>query len=259
MKIGFIGTGKITKAIVKGFCTSGIQDLSISLSPRNDEVGKQLEETFENVTRVASNQKVIDTSDIIFLALRPEHFEQTMQTLKFKESHTVVSLIPFTTIEILKKAVSPATKISRAIPLPTVVNHNCPIPVFSPNKMVLELLSHLGQPLNVTEENQLHSIWVLTGLITPFYDLMGELTDWTIENGVEEKIANAYMADLFHSLSFAAQKAAPVNFEELSKHAATPNGLNEQAGKEIKENGSYEIFKSAATNLLNRFNRNFSD
>ena len=55
----------------------------------------------------------------------------------------------------------------------------------------------------VNDENELHSLWVLTGLISPFYDLLEELTTWTVERGVERNTASQYIADMFQSLSFA--------------------------------------------------------
>lgn len=255
MKIGFIGTGKIASAITEGLCLSNAEDLCIYLSPRNSEVGRRLEQKYDNVFRSISNQGVIDASDIVFLALRPDHFEAEARQLNFTEGQHVVSLIPTTSVQMLKKSLFPVTEISRAIPLPTVINRNCPIPVYHANDLVLNLFKKLGQPLEVDDEEQLNALWALTGLITPFYDLMDELTQWTVANGVDRQTASQYTADMFQSLSFAAQHSSPIDFKELSRHAATPKGLNEQAGKEIKENGSHEAYKSAASNLLSRINK----
>ncbi len=49
------------------------------------------------------------------------------------------------------------------------------------------------------------------------------------------------------------QQADPIDFTELAKHAATPNGMNEQAGKEIREKGTHSNYTIAADNLLKRF------
>lgn len=255
MKIGFIGTGKIAGAITEGLCLSDVDDLCIYLSPRNSVGSRQLETKYDNVFRLKSNQDVIDASDIVFLALRPDHFEVSVRQLNFTKDHHVISLIPTTSVQMLTKFVVPAIEVSRAIPLPTVVNQNCPIPVYNANDLVLRLFENIGQPLVVDDERQLNSLWALTGLITPYYDLMDELTQWTVANGVDTHTASQYIADLFQSLSFAAQQSSPIDFGELSSHAATPKGLNEQAGKEIKENGSHEAYKSAASNLLRRFEK----
>jgi pyrroline-5-carboxylate reductase len=61
---------------------------------------------------------------------------------------------------------------------------------------------------------------------------------------------------MFYSLTFSVRKGSQIDFEELVNYAATPNGMNEQAGKEIKEKRAHEAYKIAADNLLKRFMRN---
>jgi pyrroline-5-carboxylate reductase len=253
MNIGFIGIGKIAGAIVEGLCTSGAGELHIHLSPRNEENSIQLAKKYADVHRQESNQAVLDKSDIIFIALRPSVAKEVLSQLQFEKKHIVVSLIPLLKYKDLAAAVSPAATVSRAIPLPSVRHHNCPIPIFNPNKTVTELLSHIGKPLSVPDEDQLHTIWTLTGLITPFFDLLNELSGWTIANGVGKEITNKYIADLFLSLSYEARQAIPIDFGELAQHAQTPNGMNEQAGKEIRDKGAHQIYRTASDHLLERF------
>lgn len=58
---------------------------------------------------------------------------------------------------------------------------------------------------------------------------------------------------MFQALAFAAQQSNPIDFKELAKHAETPNGMNEQAGKEIRDKGTHLAYKVASDNLLKRF------
>ncbi|MBS1660533.1 MAG: NAD(P)-binding domain-containing protein [Bacteroidetes bacterium] len=253
MKIGFIGIGKIASAVIEGLCTSEAQDLQLFLSPRNEKLSTQLAEKYTSIKRLSSNQDVLDSSDIVVIALRPTVAADILKTLKFRPDHTIVSLIPLLKYADLSAVVQPAATICRAIPLPTVMEHNCPIPVYRAPANVIDLFRFLGQPLVVTDEPQLHAIWTLTGLISPFYDLLGELSAWPISHGVDERVANTYVADLFQSLSYMAQKMSHIDFSELSHHAATPNGMNEQAAKEIKEKGAHDAWRVASDRLLERF------
>jgi len=253
MKLGFIGIGKIASAIVEGLSTSEAKGIEIFLSPRNEETSVYLAGKYSLVRRLASNQEVLDSSDIVVIALRPAVVVDELKTLAFQPRHTVVSLVPQLKYADLSAVVQPAGAICRAIPLPTVMEHNCPIPLFRAPESVVSLFGFIGQPLRVAGEGQLHAIWTLTGLITPFYELLGELSSWTAGHGVEEGVANTYIADLFQSLSYMAQRAEQINFDELASHAATPNGMNEQAGKEIREKGAHAVWKEAAERLLERF------
>ncbi len=255
MRIGFIGVGKITNAIVEGLCTSSIPNTRINLSPRNEANARCLAEKYVQVQRLESNQQVIDQSDIIFIAVRPAVAVSVLGALVFGEQQMVVSLVPLLKEAELLNAVAPATRVTRAVPTPAVMQHIGPILLFHSNDTVTELFRHLGQPVQVTDEHQLHVLWTLTGLITPFYDLLHELSSWTIASGVEATTANQYVAGLFHALSFAAQQDNPINFKQLARHAETPNGMNEQAGREIRGKSAHDAWKIASDNLLMRFDQ----
>jgi pyrroline-5-carboxylate reductase len=254
MKIGFIGIGKIASAVIEGLSTSKAAGLEILLSPRNETLSTHLASKYAGrVRRASDNQEVLDHSDIVLIALRPAVAVDVLQTLSFQPRHTVVSLIPLLRYANLSAVVQPAGIVSRAIPLPTVMEHNCPIPLFRASDAVTELFGYIGQPLPVADEEQLHAIWTLTGLITPFYELLGDLSAWTVSRGVDGTVANTYIADLFASLSYMAQRSSPIDFAALAQHAATPNGMNEQAGKEIREKGAHAAWEMAAEHLLSRF------
>ena len=253
MRLGFIGIGKIATAVIEGLSTSKLQNSVINISPRNAEKSKLLVAKFPRINRQENNQQVLDESDMVFLALRPAECNNILQELNFRKNHTVVSFVPYLKFEELKSITEPAENVGRAIPLPTVTRHNCPIPLFNASENVKELFSHIGQPLTIESEDELHVLWTLTGLITPFYDQLDELSNWAISNKVDENIANQYIADLFQSLSFIAKESNPINFQELSGHAATPNGMNERSGIDIRNSGSHKAFKKALDNMLNNF------
>lgn len=253
MKLGFLGTGKITSAVVEGLCFSNIPTLSIALSPRNEAASKRLAERFSNVQRMESNQQVLDHADIVCVAVRPNHAVDVLSQLRFRDTHTVISFVPFLTTPELARAVEPARDSCRAIPLPSVVNHTCPIPVFPDIDRVMDLFGHIGQPLRVENETQLHALWTLTGLISPFYTLLGELGDWAVSQGVQPETASQFTADLFQSLAQTAQQSSPIRFDALAHHAATPKGMNEQADREISESGAHQAYTQACDRLLKRF------
>jgi len=256
MKIGFIGIGKIASAVIEGLNTSKavLAAPEVFVSPRNERLSGLLAAKYpDSVRRMSTNQEVLDRADVVVIALRPAMAVEVLKTLSFHPRHTVVSLIPLLRYAELSAVVQPAGAVCRAIPLPTVMEHNCPIPLFRAPAEVTELFGYIGQPLPVAGEDQLHAIWTLTGLITPFYELLGGLSDWTVSQGVDVTVANTYIADLFQSLSYMAQRSSPIDFSALAQHAATPNGMNEQAGKEIREKGAHGIWEEAAQRLLERF------
>lgn len=260
MTIGIIGVGNIAAALVEGFSTTTTtgafgpnEELDIFLSPRNEARSKALAARYPRVTRLESNQGVLDRSSVVIISVRPPVAAEVLQGLRFREDHIVVSLVALLKYDDLFALVQPAKVVGRAIPMPAAARHNCPIALYRPSPAVEQLFGRIGAPLVVTDEPQLHALWTLTGLITPFYDLLGALSEWTIAHGVEPLTANAYTAHLFQSLSALAQADPGAGFPAFSHHAATPGGLNEQAGREIRESGAHLAWIDAANNLLPRF------
>jgi len=253
MRIGFIGVGNIAAAVVEGLCTSGYAGLEIFLSPRNMTRSASLAATYSNVRRLGSNQEVLDQSEIVFISVRPAIAQSVLKDLSFRQDHIVVSLVALLNYAELQELVRPAAQVCRAIPLPTVVRHNCPIPLFHATATVVQLFGYLGEPIPVHDEAQLHALWSLTGLISPYYELLASLSEWTMTHGVAPAAANAYVANLFQSLSYLARHADPIDFREMAKHAMTPGGINEQASRGIRENGAHNAWVTAVDGVLLRF------
>lgn len=61
---------------------------------------------------------------------------------------------------------------------------------------------------------------------------------------------------MYHALAHSTQQEGVIDFEALMRHASTPNGMNEQAVKEVRREGAHEAYKMAADNLLKRFKSN---
>ena len=66
MKLGFIGTGKITSSVVTGICRSKITFTKILLSPRNKNVARKLKKKFKKVSIARNNQEIVNSCNWIF-------------------------------------------------------------------------------------------------------------------------------------------------------------------------------------------------
>ena len=253
MTIGFIGVGNIAAALVEGWCTADGGRPEIVLSPRNAARSLELADRFTGVKRLESNQEVLDSSEIVIVAVRPTIAAGVLGPLRFRPDHTVVSLVALLKYDELLAHVQPAGAVCRAIPMPAAAQHHCPIALHRPTSAVEQLFRAIGTPLVVDSEAQLHALWTLTGLITPFYELLADLSGWAATHGVQPSTAKAYVTHLFESLAWLAQHSPQAGLETLAKHAATPGGLNEQAGREIGAAGAHRVWLEAADRLLQRF------
>ena len=71
MKLGFVGTGKITSSVVTGICRSKTSFKKILLSPRNRNIAKRLKKQFKKVSIANNNQEIVNSCNWIFLAVTP--------------------------------------------------------------------------------------------------------------------------------------------------------------------------------------------
>ena len=93
MKLGFIGTGRITSAVVTGICSSNISYENIIISHRNRSISNNLKNRFKKITISKNNQEIINSCDWIFLSVTPTVGNKIIKDLKFKSSQTIISFI----------------------------------------------------------------------------------------------------------------------------------------------------------------------
>ena len=152
MKLGFIGTGKITSSVISGICSSRINYKKIFISSRNSLVAKGLKKKFKKIFIEKDNQKIVDNCNWIFLAVTPIVGERIIKNLKFKSSQTIISFISTITIPQLKKTIKVKADIVRAIPLPPISLKKGPVPICPPNKKVKNFFDKIGSTVEIRNE-----------------------------------------------------------------------------------------------------------
>jgi pyrroline-5-carboxylate reductase len=251
--IGFIGVGTIASAVVTGLCQDGDPSLRILLSPRNQERGLRLEASFPQAQRAESNQQVVDSSSTVFLALRPNVAQDILEKIAFRADQTIISLIPTVPIHRLQKWIQPARRIFKILPLPYTARRLGTVPYFPADPIIAGLISRFATPIPMPDEHQLHVIWAITGLISPYYRLMEETCRWCVDKGAAPEIAAEYTASMYHSLAAVTLGADKDPFAEMAKEAATPGGLNEMAVAMMEDDGVYRSLRKALDAIWQRF------
>ena len=255
MKLGFIGTGKITSSVVTGICGSKISFKKIILSPRNRSVARDLKKKFKKVVIAKNNQEIINSCNWIFLAVTPNVGEKIIKHLKFKSSQTVISFISTMTLAQLKQAIKVKAKIIRAIPLPPISLKKGPVPIFPPNKKVKNFFNKLGTTVEITNEKLSKNFWSTSGMMAPFYELLSTMSNWLVKRGVKRDKAQKYITSLFVALSEDAVVNSKKDLKYLVKDSQTPKGLNEQGVKELRKAGFYKATNKTLSSILKRLNK----
>ena len=255
MKLGFIGTGKITSSVVTGICRSKISFQKILLSPRNKNVAKRLKKKFKKVSIAKNNQEIVNSCNWIFLAVTPTVGQKIIKDLKFKSSQTIISFISTMTLPQLKKAIKVKATIVRAIPLPPISLRKGPVPMFPPNKKVKNFFNKLGTTVEISNEKLSKNFWSTSGMMAPFYELLSTTSNWLVKRGVNRDKAQKYITSLFVALSEDAVVNSKKDLKHLVKESQTPRGLNEQGVKELRKAGFYRSTEKTLNSILKRLNK----
>lgn len=236
MNIGFIGVGAITEAVVRGLCGRGNSAPRIVLSPRNTERAATLAAAFSNVDVATSNQAVIDSVDLVCLAVRPQIALDVLRDLRFSAAQTVVSFLPTFTLSDVTTLVTPASNVCRVLPLPSAARGQGPIAIFPAGHEAAKLFASAGALVELDQEEEFKALLASTSLMASFFAANGSVARWLTAKGVGPQRARRYVAQLAAALASGALDESQ-SFDDLVTDHTTPEGLNAQSLRELNTAG----------------------
>ena len=255
MKLGFIGTGKIASSVITGICKSSIKYNKIFISSRNNKISKQLKKKFKRIVIERDNQKIVSSSNWVFLAVTPTVGEKIIKNLKFRSNQTIVSFISTITIPNLKKMIKVKANIVRAIPLPPISLKKGPVPICPPNKKVKKFFDQIGSTVEIKNEKLSINFWSTSGMMASYYEILNVMSNWLVSKGIKRLDAQKYITSLFLALSEDAVVNSKKDLKYLVKESQTPKGLNEQGLKEMNKKRVYKSVINTLNSIHKRLNK----
>lgn len=251
MKLGFVGTGAITSAIVTGL-QSGECGHVVSVSPRNAQVAADLARSFPAVTVAPSNQDVLDVSDVVVLAIRPQAARCVLSELRFRPGHHVISLVGAFPLAAISELVHPAGVVTRAVPLPAAAKRRSPTAIYPRDPLALKLFGFLGPAFEVDTETEFNALCTATSTMASYFAFADSITTWLVSEGLEEGKARDYIAYVFSGLADTAVEGPARSFGLLACEHATPGGLNEQVRRHLAERGLFDAVSEGLNAVMRR-------
>lgn len=248
---GILGVGSIATSIVTGLCGEVADPPSVWLSPRNAVRAAHLAQRFPTVRVAADNQDVIDASDVVLLCLLPEHAEEVLRALEFREEQSVVSAMAGVSVARLKPLLSPATDIARSVPVPSVAARASTTPVHPATLAAVELYDVLGGTMPIADEVTYESLSVASATVAAHFDYLRAVAGWLEERGLPPSQARRYVADHFAALA-PELASANVDFAALASAHSTRGGLNEQFARHMQSVGTQDAVQAGLDALLAR-------
>jgi pyrroline-5-carboxylate reductase len=253
-RLGFIGTGSITEAIIEGLAASSAHPTAVWVSPRNAEIAARLEERHSFVHVAPDNQYVLDRCDVVCLAVRPQVAMDVIAGLKFLKRHHVLSFIATFRMEALQKLLPGVARITRLAPLPMVARKLGTTIVYPKDPVAAELFNSIGMALESDDEAGFDVLFAATALMGTFFTTLQTQAKWLQGKGIDETTARSYLASLYFGLS-AEAKETSTPFAELAKEFSTLGGLNEQVTQDLAASGAFEAHPVALDRVLQRIQK----
>ncbi|KAF0116810.1 MAG: Pyrroline-5-carboxylate reductase [Rhodobacteraceae bacterium] len=219
MRIGFLGTGEITAAMVRGLQGQGHQ---ILVSPRNAQVAASLAE-LPGVS-IAPNDRVVAGSDVIFLCLLASVAKEILPGLPFCADHAVISVMVDAPLATLRPLCAPATDIAITIPLPPIAVGGCPLPVYPDTPELHALFGDRNLILPQPSETALNAHLGASALCSPILDQLLTATDWLAGFTGNPAAAEAYIVAMIRA--YLPERAAGGDLSAGLQKLSTEGGLN---------------------------------
>lgn len=255
MKIGFIGTGNMGSAIIKGLVTSGVVSADkINIYDINTEKSEELSKEY-NVKVLHDEIEIVENSDIIILSVKPDIYTPILEKIKDRigKDKIIFTIAAGISINYVESIIGTDRKIVRTMPnTPAQVLEGMTAAVFNKNinenekKVIFSLLNSFGKSIEL-EENLIHAFTGISGSLPAYvYIFMEALADGGVLEGIPRNRAYEIIAQTV--------KGSAQMLIQSEKHPGTlkdevtsPGGTTIEALK-VLENGN---FRGTVINAVN--------
>jgi pyrroline-5-carboxylate reductase len=248
VKLGFIGVGTITEAVVGGLQHSGVLH-AIHLSPRSDETSRRLAAVHDNIFREESNAAVVDKSDLVVLAMRPDQLDGALPGLRFRPDQIVVSFVAAVSCAEIAALVAPAKAVCRVTPLPPVERGKGPILIYPAIDAVVGLFKGLGEVIVPADEAEMRALACASGFMSSYFELQNALASWLVGRDVDKDKASRYVRSMLSALSEVALDTPGAGTGGLPLAHETKGGLNERVRRLLTQEGWFADAGTALASL----------
>lgn len=256
--IGFMGVGNMAQAIIKGLVDSKSMSADkIFVSNRSEGKLNKVRDLY-GVQVVASNEELIEKSNVVVLSMKPQDLIAALDPLTglFHNKQIVMSLAAGITLGTLKKYLKDCRCLRLMPNTPTLIGHG--LTGFYTDStddylstLVEDIFQPLGQVIKLSSEDEFASFMIACSSGIGFvFEFMSYWQDWLIEHGFEDDMAKNLTIHTFLGASRLADANSHQSLADLigkvaSKKGVTEAGLNSMHELEL-ERGLRIAFEKAA-------------
>ncbi len=258
--IGFIGAGNMAYALIKGLLSNGFDAKNINVSDSNDELLIKRKAEL-NITTYSSNESLLNISDVVVFAVKPQVLSKVCLELKNKvnPNQLFVSIVAGIRGRDINRWLGGDFALVRTMPNTPALFQSGVTGLFanqqvsSQNKeLVTSILSSVGKCFWVDEEKHIDAITAISGSGPAyFFLLMESMTQAAIALGLDEKIANSLSIQTSLGASIMATKSGK-DPKTLRSEVTSPNGTTQAAIKSFQDQNFEGIVSVASRAAYDR-------
>ena len=249
MKVGFIGAGKMARALARGLVGGGIaRDEEITCSSRSAESGRAFLDLLPGANWTADLAELVAASELVILAIKPQQFGAVLPTLREVSANKLfLSLAAGITLSQVRNWLHFDARLVRAMPNMTMqiglgasVYAGGPKATEADFALIERVLGSAGKAWRV-EENQIDAVTALSGSGPAYvFHFIDALVRAAVPLGLDEKLARELaLQTVLGSATLAAQsELAPL---ELAAQVKSPRGTTLAGCAVLEENGALDV------------------
>ncbi len=250
-KIGFIGSGKMAGAIIKGLIKADfISSLDI-IATKSESNGLEDKSKELGIKIILDNKELVKNSDVIFIATKPNQVEDVLKEIRqfVTTEKLIVSIAAGINLNKLESNLPSGSHVIRVMPnTPALVGEGMSgiigghFALTSDIEYVKSLLSTIGKCIVVDDENQMDIVTAISGSGPAFfYKVMNDIAR------AGEKLGMDYDKALLLSIQTALGSAKmalnrDISMEQLIANVATKGGCTAVGVDCMNDNNMEKVF-----------------
>ncbi len=250
-RIGFIGVGELARYTIKGWRRGGYQD-RIRLSPRNARHASDLARDFD-CDVMADNQSVVDNSDLVFLATRPEDCHAALADLKFDRDQVLVSVVAGVSTARLRENLTDTTvEIVRVMPVSSAAAGYSPTLVYPHHQLVCNLFDLCGRAIAVERERHFDQGTILACVYSWYFALFDRLIEATGGDDLPTDLAAELVAGMARGAADLALSRPSESPGNIAREIATPGTYSRLGLDLLQDEAAFDAWQDACNLLRER-------
>ena len=259
-KIGFIGSGKMASAIIKGLLKAEFTISENLLATKSNSDGLEEKSKELGIRVILDNKELVKNSDVIFVSVKPSQVIGVLEEIKpfVSPEKLIVSIAAGVNINKIESNLPDNSKVIRVMPnTPMLVGEGMSGIVGGmvekeDIEFVKNLLSTIGKCVVVDNEDQLDIVTAISGSGPAFYyKVINEIAR------AGEKLGMEYDKALLLSIQTAigAGKMAlnrDISMEQLISNVATKGGCTAVGVDCMNENNTEKLFYDVIKNTTEK-------